>query len=53
MQPYADFRALWGEAGRIVVNVEAVYRELQPGYVPAGIVDQFRRMAVLEERKAR
>jgi glyoxylase-like metal-dependent hydrolase (beta-lactamase superfamily II) len=43
----------WGEAGRIVVNVEAVYRELQPGYVSAGIVDQFRRMAELEERKSR
>ncbi len=43
----------WGEAGRIVVNVEAVYREIQPDYVPAGIVDQFRRMAELEERKAR
>ena len=28
-----------GEFGRIAVNVEAVYRELEPGYVPAGIVE--------------
>jgi glyoxylase-like metal-dependent hydrolase (beta-lactamase superfamily II) len=40
----------WGEAGRIAVNVEAVYRELEPGYEPAGIVEQFRRMAELEGR---
>ena len=46
--PYGD----WGEFGRIAVNVEAVYRELEPGYVPAGIVDQFRRMAELEQRGA-
>jgi len=43
----------WGEAGRLVVNVEAVYRDLDPGYVAAGIVDQFRRMAELEERNGR
>jgi cyclase len=43
----------WGESGRIVVNVEAVYRELDPEYVPAGIVEQFRRMAELEERNGR
>jgi glyoxylase-like metal-dependent hydrolase (beta-lactamase superfamily II) len=43
----------WGEAGRLVVNVEAVYRELDPDYRPAGIVDQFRRMAELEERNRR
>ena len=36
-----------------VVNVEAVYRELDPDYRPAGIVDQFRRMAELEERNRR
>jgi glyoxylase-like metal-dependent hydrolase (beta-lactamase superfamily II) len=40
----------WGEFGRIAVNVEAVYRDLEPEYVPAGIVDQFRRMAELEGR---
>jgi cyclase len=40
----------WGEFGRLAVNVEAVYRDLEPDYVPAGIVEQFRRMAELEER---
>jgi cyclase len=40
----------WGEFGRLAVNVEAVYRELEPDYVPADIVEQFRRMAELEER---
>jgi glyoxylase-like metal-dependent hydrolase (beta-lactamase superfamily II) len=40
----------WGEFGRVAVNVEAIYRELEPGYVPAGIVEQFRRMAELEQR---
>jgi glyoxylase-like metal-dependent hydrolase (beta-lactamase superfamily II) len=40
----------WGEFGRIAVNVEAVYRDLEPGYEPAGIVEQFRRMAELEGR---
>src|SRR5262249_40215525 len=43
----------WGESGRIVVNIEAVYRELDPEYVPAGIVEQFRRMAELERRDSR
>jgi glyoxylase-like metal-dependent hydrolase (beta-lactamase superfamily II) len=37
-----------GDFGRIAVNVEAVYRDLEPDYVPAGIVEQFRRMAELE-----
>ena len=41
----------WGEFGRIVVNVEAVYRELDPAYVASGIVDQFRHMAELEDRR--
>jgi cyclase len=43
----------WGEFGRLAVNVEAVYRDLEPNYVPAGIVEQFRRMAELEERGRR
>lgn len=38
----------WGEAGRIAVNVETVYRSLDPGHRTPGIVEQFRRMAVLE-----
>jgi glyoxylase-like metal-dependent hydrolase (beta-lactamase superfamily II) len=40
----------WGEFGRLAVNVEAVYRDLEPDYVPADIVEQFRRMAELEEK---
>jgi cyclase len=43
----------WGEFGRVVVNVEAVYRELEPEYVPAGIVELFQRMAELEGRGRR
>lgn len=38
-----------GEYGRIVVNVENVYRQLEgPGYEGGNIVDLFRRMAVIE-----
>jgi len=43
----------WGEFGRIAVNVEAVYRDLEQDYEPAGIVEQFRRMAELEGRARR
>src|SRR3954451_22104849 len=43
----------WGEFGRIAVNVEAVYRDLEQDYEPAGIVEQFRRMAELEGRPRR
>jgi glyoxylase-like metal-dependent hydrolase (beta-lactamase superfamily II) len=38
----------WGEFGRIAVNVETVYRSLDPQHVTPGVVDQFRRMAELE-----
>lgn len=38
----------WGEAGRIAVNVEAVYRAIDPGHRSPDIVEQFRRMAQLE-----
>jgi glyoxylase-like metal-dependent hydrolase (beta-lactamase superfamily II) len=45
----ADERfAGWGEFGRIAVNVEAVYRSLDPDHVTPGVVEQFRRMAELE-----
>jgi cyclase len=45
----ADDRfAGWGEAGRIAVNVETVYRTLDPGHTTPDVVEQFRRMAVLE-----
>jgi cyclase len=37
-----------GEFGRIAVNVETVYRGLDPHHESPDIVEQFRRMAVLE-----
>ncbi len=42
-----DFAAL-GEFGRIAVNVEAVYRHLDPSHETPDVVEQFRRMAELE-----
>ncbi|MEO7371124.1 MAG: MBL fold metallo-hydrolase, partial [Ilumatobacteraceae bacterium] len=42
-----DFGSL-GEFGRIAVNVDTVYRHLDPGYTSPNVVEQFRRMAVLE-----
>lgn len=38
----------WGEFGRIAVNVEAVYRELDPAHETPDVVEQFRRMAAIE-----
>jgi len=40
----------WGEFGRIAVNVETVYRTLDPGHVTPDVVEQFRRMAELERQ---
>jgi glyoxylase-like metal-dependent hydrolase (beta-lactamase superfamily II) len=37
-----------GEFGRIAVNVEAVYRQLDPNHRAPDVVEQFRRMAELE-----
>lgn len=37
-----------GEFGRIAVNVDAVYRELDPSHESPDVVEQFRRMAALE-----
>jgi glyoxylase-like metal-dependent hydrolase (beta-lactamase superfamily II) len=37
-----------GEFGRIAVNVEAVYRSLDPAHVTPDVIEQFRRMASLE-----
>ncbi|HUF96799.1 MAG TPA: MBL fold metallo-hydrolase [Ilumatobacter sp.] len=37
-----------GEFGRIAVNVDAVYRSLDPGYQSPDVVEQFRRMAAIE-----
>jgi glyoxylase-like metal-dependent hydrolase (beta-lactamase superfamily II) len=38
----------WGEFGRIAVNVETVYRSLDPDHRTPDVVEQFRRMALLE-----
>jgi len=42
-----DFSSL-GEFGRIAVNVEAVYRQLDPSHETPDLVEQFRRMAEIE-----
>ena len=42
-----EFQA-WGEAGRIAVNVDTVYRTLDPAHHSPNVVEQFRRMAELE-----
>jgi cyclase len=46
-----DYSSL-SEFGRIAVNVEAVYRGLDPGHESPDVVEQFRRMAAIE-REAR
>ena len=38
----------WGEAGRIAVSVETVYRNLDPAHHTPDVIEQFRRMAALE-----
>ncbi len=42
-----NFKSL-GEFGRIAVNVEAVYRQLDPTHRTPDVIEQFRRMADLE-----
>ena len=37
----------WGDSERIVLNVDAVYRELDPSHEPANIIDSFGAMAAL------
>ncbi len=37
-----------GESGRVSVNVDTVYRNLDPHHVSPNVVEQFRRMAELE-----
>ncbi len=44
-----DFGSL-SEFGRIAVNVDTVYRHLDPSYESPNVVEQFRRMAVLESQ---
>ena len=46
-----DFGTL-GEFGRIAVNVETVYRTLDPNHRGADVIEQFRRMAALERPSA-
>lgn len=41
------------EFGRIAVNVDTVYRNVDPAYVTPNVIDQFRRMAEIEARAAR
>lgn len=41
----------WGEFGRLSVNVEAVYRSLDSSHQTPDVVEQFRRMAVLERSR--
>ena len=38
----------WGERGRIAVNVDTVYRSLDPSHRSPDVVEQFRRMHALE-----
>lgn len=38
----------WGEFGRISVNVDTVYRSLDPEHRSPDVIEQFRRMAVIE-----
>jgi cyclase len=45
-----DRFADWGETGRIAVNVETVYRTLDPTHETPDVVEQFRRMAELERQ---
>ncbi len=37
----------WGEFGRLAVNVDTVYRTLDPAHAAPDVVEQFRRMATL------
>ncbi len=45
--PYAD----WLDWERIIINVDSIYRELDPTRPPTGVVDLFRGMAELKQRK--
>jgi glyoxylase-like metal-dependent hydrolase (beta-lactamase superfamily II) len=40
----------WGERGRIAVNVDTVYRSLDPAHERRNVVEQFKRMAELDRR---
>jgi hypothetical protein len=38
-----------GERGRVSVNVETVYRTLDPAHEPANVIELFQRMAALDK----
>lgn len=40
----------WGESGRISVNVDTVYRSLDPTHQSPNVIEQFKQMAQLEAR---
>jgi glyoxylase-like metal-dependent hydrolase (beta-lactamase superfamily II) len=40
----------WSEFGRVAVNVETVYRHLDPAHQSPDIVEQFKRMSEIESR---
>lgn len=40
--------AEWGEFGRLAVNVDTVYRSMDPGHQSPDVVEQFKRMFSLE-----
>lgn len=40
----------WGERGRLAVNVDTVYRSIDPSHRSPDVVEQFRRMLALEHR---
>ena len=40
--------ARWGELGRVSVNVDTVYRSLDPDHRSPDVVEQFRRMSLIE-----
>ena len=44
--------ASMGEFGRMAVNVDTVYRSLDPNYQPPNVIEQFRRMAVIEHHNS-
>lgn len=41
----------WGEFGRIAVNVDTVYRSLDPQHQSPNVVEQFKRMFTLEHQQ--
>jgi hypothetical protein len=44
-----DAFGTWGEFGRICVNVDTVYRSRDPQHRSPDVVEQFRRMAAVEQ----